>query len=120
VSVSSIKRLIAAHGQPRRLTDDGHDRLMIELRVIQTIQQMDRAGPEVARQTPTSPVNLACAQAMKAAISSLPHLHEIDQAICAVERAEDAVDAVARIPVDALDAPRRSDGRRESRMWFSP
>ncbi len=27
-------------------------------------------GPEVARQTPTSPVNLACAQAMNAAISS--------------------------------------------------
>jgi hypothetical protein len=27
-------------------------------------------GPEVARQTPTSPVNFACAQAMNAAISS--------------------------------------------------
>ena len=34
-------------------------------------------GPEVARQTPTSPVNLAWAQAMKAAIFLVPRLDEL-------------------------------------------
>ena len=43
---------------------------MIELRVIETVERMDGTGPLVTMQTPTSPVNLACAQAMSAASSS--------------------------------------------------
>ncbi len=56
-------------------------------------------------QTPSSPVNLACAEAMKAAISSWRHLDEFDLAFGALQRTEDAVDAVAGIAVDAPDAP---------------
>ena len=52
------------------LPDDRHHRLMIEPGVVEPVEKMDAPGPEVARQTPTSPVNLAWAQAMNAAISS--------------------------------------------------
>ena len=63
--------LVAAPDRRTRLLpDDRDDRLMVELRVIEAVEQMDRAGTEVARQTPTSPVNLACPHAMNAAISS--------------------------------------------------
>ena len=55
-------------------------------------------------QTPTSPVNLACAVAAKAAISSW-RVWMNSSASADVERAEQAVDAVARIAVDPLDAP---------------
>lgn len=62
--------VMRADGAARNLPHDRDDRLVIELGVVEAVQQMDRPGPEVARQTPTSPVNLACAQAMKADISS--------------------------------------------------
>ena len=68
-------------------------------------------GPEVARQTPTSPVNLACAQAMKAAISSWRAWTKSIRSLGAVERADDAVDAVAGEAVDPAHAPRVRGGR---------
>ena len=36
--------VVAAQGRPRLLTDDGDDRLMIELGIVQSIQEMNRAG----------------------------------------------------------------------------
>ena len=38
---------------------DGEHRLAIHLGVVQAIEQMDAAGADVARQTPSLPVNLA-------------------------------------------------------------
>ena len=35
----------------------------------------------------------------------MPHLHEPEIATCAVERAEQSVDAVARVAEDGVDAP---------------
>jgi len=61
-------------------------------------------GPEVAVQTPTSPVNLACAQAMNAASSLVRCLHETDLVFGAVQRPHHAVDSVSRIPVDVPDS----------------
>jgi len=62
--------VVAAQRAERLLADDRHHRLMVELCVVEAVEQVDRARPEVARQTPTSPVYFACAQAIKAAISS--------------------------------------------------
>ena len=62
-------------------------------------------GPEVARQTPTSPVNLACAQAMNAAISSCRTWIKSILSWSAVKRAHDPIDAIARKSKDAFDAP---------------
>ena len=42
-----------------RLAGDGEHRSMVELGIIQTVEKMNRAGPAVAKQTPSLPVNLA-------------------------------------------------------------
>ena len=52
------------------LPDNGHDRLMVHLRVVQAVEQMNGARPGRCGAHPTSPVNFACAQAMNAASSS--------------------------------------------------
>jgi hypothetical protein len=41
------------------MAGDRERRLVVELGVIEAIEQMDAAGPEVARQTPSFPVYLA-------------------------------------------------------------
>ena len=56
-------------------------------------------------QTPISPVNFACPHAMNAAISSWRAWMNSGSPSGAVERAEEAVDPVAGIAVDAVDAP---------------
>ena len=50
--------------------------------------------------TPTSPVNFACAQAANDGDLLVAHLRELDPVADLVERAEQAVDAVAGIAVD--------------------
>ena len=42
-----------------RHAGDGKDRLAVEGRVVEPVQEVNPAGPEVARQTPSLPVNLA-------------------------------------------------------------
>ena len=56
-------------------------------------------------QTPTSPVNLAWAQAMKAASSSWRACTNSTFSFSPVQRSHDAVDAVARIAVDPAHPP---------------
>jgi hypothetical protein len=62
--------VVAAERRSCLLADDRDHRLVVELGVVAPVQEVDRAGAEVARQTPTSPMNFACPQAMKADISS--------------------------------------------------
>jgi hypothetical protein len=61
-------------------------------------------GPEVAMQTPSSPVNFAWAQAMNAAISSWRTWMNL---ICfwARHRAPQTVDTSTGAAIDPLDAP---------------
>ena len=66
-------------------------------------------------QTPSSPVNLAWAEAMKAAISSCRTWMNSILPLGAVQRAEQAVDAVAGIAEDAPDAPLRAAAPRRNR-----
>jgi hypothetical protein len=60
----------AAQRHPVLLADDRHHRLVVELGVVEPLSRWIAPGPEVAMQTPASPVHLAWPQAMKADISS--------------------------------------------------
>ncbi len=51
--------VVRAQRGPRLLADNGEHGLMIEPRIVKARQQMRRARPEVAMQTPSSPVNFA-------------------------------------------------------------
>jgi hypothetical protein len=59
----------------------------------------------VARQTPTSPVNLACPQRHEGGHLLVPDLNELDAVARAVERAHDPVYPVAGVAVDPFHAP---------------
>src|SRR6266404_5025185 len=64
-------------------------------------------GPEVARHTRGSPVNLACAPAMNADSSSWARLNEARALVAGgFESGNRPVDAVTGIAEDALYAPR--------------
>jgi hypothetical protein len=95
----------AAHGQPRRLPDDGDDRLVIELRVVQPVQQMDRAGAGRGQTDAHVSGELRMRAGHDRGHLFVAHLHEVHVAVRALERAHDSVDAVAGISVDAVNAP---------------
>ena len=75
-------------------------------------------GPPVARHTPSSPVNLAWATAMKRRHLLVPRLDEVDVAV-ALERADHAVDAVARIAENPADAPGLEPVDEEIRVFMA-
>ncbi len=62
--------IMGAEGHALLLADDRQHRLVVELGVVQAVEQVIAPGPDVAMQTPSSPVNLACAHAANEAISS--------------------------------------------------
>jgi hypothetical protein len=78
---------------------------MIELGVVETVQQMDGAR---TRRRQTHP-DLSCELRMCAGHERgelfVPRLDERQPIRGAAERAHDAVDAIARIPIDAADTP---------------
>jgi hypothetical protein len=97
--------VVAAHRRAFLLADDRDDRLVVHLRVVQSVQKMDRAGTR-RRQTHA---DFACEFCVSARHESgelfVARLDELDAVLRAPERAHDAVDAVAGITVDALHAP---------------
>ena len=62
--------VVRADRGARLLSDEGEHGLMVELSVVQSVEEMYGARPDVAMHTPTSPVNFAAPQAISAAISS--------------------------------------------------
>jgi hypothetical protein len=65
-----LQVVVRAEREGLLLADDRHHRLVVLLGVVEAVEHVDGAGPDVAMQTPTSPVNLAWALAQKA-VSSL-------------------------------------------------
>ena len=53
-----------------RVSGDREHRLLIALRVVEAVEQMNAPGPEVAQHTPMRPVYFAYPTAAKAAASS--------------------------------------------------
>ena len=90
----------------RGLPDDRDHRRVIHLRIVKPVEQMNRSRTRTSPgRCPTSPVNLACAHAMNAAISSCRTCTNRSLSPMPVERTHDAVDAVARIAVNAIESP---------------
>ena len=95
----------APHRQPRGLTDDGYDWLMIELRVVQSIEKVDRAGARSRHADADLAGELRVRAGHERGHLFVAHLDEFDFAAGAIERAEHAVDPIAGIAVDAFHAP---------------
>src|SRR6185312_13872830 len=97
----------AADRRACRLADDRDDRLMVELRVVEPVQKMDRAGARGREAHADLAGEFRVAARHERGHFLVAHLYELELAAGAVERTENAVDAVARKSVDPPDAPFR-------------
>src|SRR5690606_30018119 len=95
----------AAHGAARGLPDDGDHRNVVELRVIQAIQQMDRARTRRGGTHADRAAELRVTHGLERRHLLVPRLHEPRIVVRLAEGGEDSVDAVPGVAEDLLDAP---------------
>ena len=79
--------------------------MMVELRVIQPVQQVDRAGTGGGDAHADLAGELGVGAGHERGHLLMPHLHEVELVAGPVERADQAVDAVAGIAEDPLARP---------------
>src|SRR3569832_1489390 len=97
--------IMAAERGQLLLADDGHHRLMAELRVVETVQQMDRTRSRGREAHADLAGELRMRAGQERGHFLMARLHEGKLALAALERAHNAVDAVAGITVYARNAP---------------
>jgi hypothetical protein len=97
--------IAAAERRPRLLPDDGEHRLVIELGVVEPVQQVNGARARRGKAHADLARELRMTTGHEGGELFMTGLHEGHPVGRAVERAQNAVDAVARISVDARDTP---------------
>jgi hypothetical protein len=98
--------VLAAERRARLLSDDRDNRLMIHLRVIEAIQEMDRARAGGRETDADFSGELGMRARHERGHFLVAHLHKLHQVAGAIQRAHDSVNAIAGKSVDAVDAPR--------------
>src|SRR5690606_24437546 len=81
------------------------DRLVVELGVVEAVEQVDGAGPRGGEADARPAGELRVRGGGERGQLLVAGLDEPDLVARVVEAAEDAVDAVARVAVDPVDAP---------------
>jgi hypothetical protein len=97
--------VVAAHGAAGGLTDDRHDRHVVELGVVQAVKQMDRAGPAGGQADSRLTRELGVPDGLERGHFLVPGLDELRAVVGSAERGDDAVDAVAGVAEQMLDVP---------------
>jgi hypothetical protein len=98
--------IAAAERHAALLSNDRDDRLTVELRVVEPVQEMDRAGAGRGEADARLARELRVGARHEGRHLLVPHLDELEPlAGRSPEREDDAVDPVAGIPVDPLDTP---------------
>ena len=96
--------VVAAEAHARLRADDRQHRLMVQLCVVEPVEVVDRsrAGGGEANADLAGPFRMRTGH--EGGLLLVAHLHELELVLVALERADDRVDPVAGIAVDALDA----------------
>jgi hypothetical protein len=94
-----------AHSAACGLPDDRHHRHMIQLRVVQAVQQMDRARPTRGHAHAHPAGELRIPDCREGGHLLMPGLHESWFVVRFPERGDNSVDTVARIGEHLLDIP---------------
>ena len=97
--------VVAAERRAGLLADDGDHRLMVELGVVEAVQQVDRTRSRRGEADAHLPRELCVGAGHEGRHLLVSDLDELDAILCPGEGAENAVDAVPWIAVDAPDAP---------------
>src|SRR3569623_1179834 len=97
--------IVAAESRQLLLADDGDHGLVIELGVVKSVQQMNRARARGGEAHADFAGELGVCASHERSHLFMTRLHESDIPLNALERAHDAVDAVAGIAVDAAHTP---------------
>jgi hypothetical protein len=97
--------IVAADRRRRRLADDCHNRHVIELCVIETVQQMNRARPRRCETHTDLARKFRVRAGHKRGHFFVPDLDELDFPIEPSEGSHNSVDAVARIAENPADPP---------------
>jgi hypothetical protein len=95
----------AAHRRAVRLADDREHRHMVEFRVVQAVEQVDRPRPRGRHAHPEAAAELGVADRLERGHLLVPRLHETRLVPGPAPGGEQAVDAVARITEDLLHPP---------------
>jgi hypothetical protein len=96
----------AAERHPTLLADDRDHGLPVQLRVVQPVQQVDRARPRGRQADPRLPSELRVSAGHEGRHLLVPDLDELQPLAClAPEREHDAVDPVAGVAEHAPHAP---------------
>ena len=96
---------VGALGEPRLLAHDGHHRLVVQLRVVETVPQVDGARPGGGHATAHLTGELGVPARHERGHHLVSRLDELRVAVRPVESPPHAVDAVAGVSEDAVDAP---------------
>jgi hypothetical protein len=96
---------LAAEGTAGLLADNGHHRHVIHLRIVEPGQQMQRAGPRGGHADANLASELGMRRGHERSHFLVAHAHVVEAVAGAPHRAHQAVDAVAGVAEDALDAP---------------
>ncbi len=96
---------MGADGRARLLTDEGQHRLVVELGVVEAVQEVNGPRPGSRDAHADLARELGSGTGHEPGHLLMSDLNEVDRALCAGERADEAADAVAWIAEDAAHAP---------------
>ena len=97
--------IITAEGSACLLPDNRDNRGMVHFRIVKSVEQMNRAGAGGGQTNTDFAGELGMPAGHECSHFLMPHLHVIHRVAGAVDRTDDAVNAVAGISVNATNAP---------------
>ncbi len=100
--------VVAAETEPGLLADDRHDRLVVELRVIQAVEEVDRARPGGGEANASLTCELSVGAGHEGGhllVADLDELGPVTPVLAAAEGTHDPVDPIAGITVNTFHSP---------------
>ena len=104
---------VSSKRRAHRLADDGQNRLMIQLRVVEPVQKMDRARPRRGEANAYFAGEFGMRRGHEGGLFFMSRLDKGEAILSAFKRAQNAVNPVTRIAVDPGSAPIRQTGKHE-------
>src|SRR6185437_14726215 len=97
--------ITATERHRRRLSDDREHVLMIHLRVIQTVEEMDRTRSRCCKTYSQLARELRVRRRHERGLLLMSYLNEVQLAVCPIYRRNESVDPIAGVTVNSPNSP---------------